>query len=79
MAKQSLRPKLASVDELLFTTQEERDDMQRERVVDIPLDEIDGFPEHPYQVRIDDEMRELVENIREHVVLTPAIARPKED
>ncbi|MDR2673146.1 MAG: ParB/RepB/Spo0J family partition protein [Coriobacteriales bacterium] len=79
MPKPVLKPRLASVDELLFTTQEERDDMLREKVVDIPLEEIDGFPDHPFQVRVDEEMRELVENVREHGVLTPAIARLKED
>ncbi|MDR1185305.1 MAG: ParB/RepB/Spo0J family partition protein [Coriobacteriales bacterium] len=79
MAKTAPKPKMPSLDELLFTTQEERDDMQRERVVDILLDEIDSFPDHPFQVRIDDEMRELVENIKEYGVLTPAIARQKED
>jgi ParB family chromosome partitioning protein len=63
----------------MFTTQEERDDLLREKVVDISLSELDGFPDHPYQVRIDGEMRELVESIKEHGVLTPAIARPKED
>jgi ParB family chromosome partitioning protein len=78
MVKPALKPRLASVDEL-FTTQEERDDAKRERVIDIPLEEIDAFPDHPYQVRIDEDMRELVENISEHGVLTPAIARQKED
>jgi ParB family chromosome partitioning protein len=79
MPKPALRPKLASVDELLFTTQEERDDLLRERVEDIPLDEIDPFPDHPFQVRFDNEMRELVENVRKYGVLTPAIARLKDD
>jgi len=78
MAKPVLKPRLASVDEL-FTTQEERDDAKRERVIDIPIVEVDAFPDHPYQVRIDEDMRELVENISEHGVLTPAIARQKED
>ena len=79
MPKPPLKAKLATVDELFFTTQEERDDMQREKVIDIPLSEIDNFPDHPFQVRIDDEMRELAENIREYGVLTPAIARQKKD
>jgi len=79
MPKRELKPNLPSADELLFSTQEERDDMQREKVVDLPLGEIDSFPDHPFQVRIDDEMRELAENIREHGVLTPAIARQKDD
>jgi ParB family chromosome partitioning protein len=79
MPKPVPKPKLPSVDELLFTTQAERDDMLREKVVDIPLAEIDDFPDHPFQVRIDEEMRELVESIREHGVLAPAIARQKDD
>ena len=79
MPKPALKPKLASVDELLFSTQEQRDDMLREKVENISLSEIDGFPDHPFQVRIDDEMRELVENVKEHGVLTPAIARRKDD
>jgi ParB family chromosome partitioning protein len=78
MAKPSLKPKLPTYDDL-FTTQEERDDMLREKVVDIPLEEIDDFPDHPFLVRVDDEMREMVENVREHGVLTPAIARQKDD
>jgi len=78
MPKPVLKPKLPSVDDL-FTTQAERDDMQREKVQDLSLDKIDSFPDHPFQVRIDDEMRELAENIREHGVLTPAIARRKDD
>ena len=78
MSKPKLKPNLPSVDEL-FTTQEERDDMKREKVMNIPLEKIDSFPDHPYQVRIDDELRELAENIREHGVLAPAIARQKDD
>jgi ParB family chromosome partitioning protein len=70
--------KLPSVDDL-FTTQAERDDTGREKVFDVPLGEIDGFPDHPFLVRIDDEMREMVESVREHGVLTPAIARRKDD
>jgi len=79
MPKAPLKAKLATVDELFFTAQEERDDLQREKVIDIPLAETDSFPNHPFQVRIDDEMRELAESIREHGVLTPAIARQKKD
>jgi len=79
MPKPPLKAKLTTADKLFFTTQAERDDMQREKVIDIPLGEIDNFPDHPFQVRIDDEMRELAENIREHGVLTPAIARQKKD
>jgi ParB family chromosome partitioning protein len=77
--KPDIRTKLTSADELFFTTQEERDDLDREKVVDLPISEIDEFPDHPFQVRIDNEMRDLVESIKEHGVLTPAIARVKED
>jgi ParB family chromosome partitioning protein len=69
---------LPSVDDL-FTSQAERDDAKREKVSDIPLDMIDDFPDHPFLVRIDDEMREMVESVREYGVLTPAIARQKDD
>jgi ParB family chromosome partitioning protein len=77
--KPDIRTKLTSADELFFTTQEERDDMDREKVVNLPISEIDEFPDHPFQIRIDDAMRELVESIKEHGVLTPAIARVKDD
>jgi ParB family chromosome partitioning protein len=73
------KPKLAIIDELLFATQEERDDLQREKVYDAPLTEIDQFPEHPFQVRDDEEMSLLVESIKEHGVLSPALARKKTD
>jgi len=79
MPKPELKLNLPSVDELFFSSQEQRDDMQREKVMDIPLDKIDPFPDHPYQVRIDDEMRELVESVRGRGILSPAIARPKDD
>jgi ParB family chromosome partitioning protein len=79
MARTVPKPKLPTFDELMFSTQEERDDRAREKVTDIPLAEIDDFPDHPFQVRIDNEMRELAENVREHGVLTPAIVRQKED
>jgi len=78
MPKPALKPKLPSAADL-FASQEELDDMQREKVQDLPLGEIDSFPDHPFQVRVDDEMRDLVENVREHGVLTPAIARQKDD
>ena len=79
MSKEGAIPfNLPSVDDL-FTSQAERDDAKREKVLDIPLGEIDDFPDHPFQVRIDDEMREMVESVREYGVLTPAIARQKDD
>ena len=69
---------LTGYDEL-FTTQAERDEAKREMVLDIPLDEISDFPDHPFKVRQDDAMTELVESVRLHGVLVPALVRPKPD
>jgi ParB family chromosome partitioning protein len=68
---------LPSVDDL-FSTQEERDDAQREKVMQIPLAEISGFPNHPFKVRMDEAMQEMAESVKEYGVLVPALVRPKE-
>lgn len=47
----------------LFTTQAERDEAQRETVRDIPLEEISDFPNHPFKVRMDESMMEMVESV----------------
>ncbi|MBE6572765.1 MAG: ParB/RepB/Spo0J family partition protein [Ruminococcaceae bacterium] len=69
---------LTSVDEL-FTTQEERDNANRETVMDIPLSDISDFPNHPFKVKVDDALTEMAESIRDYGVLVPALVRPKED
>ncbi len=69
---------LPSLDDL-FTTQEERDDKAREKIVDVPISEIDGFPDHPFRVRDDQDMLDMVESVREFGVLTPAVLRRKDD
>ena len=69
---------LGSADDL-FTTQEMRDDAKLARIHEIQLDEIDEFPEHPYKVKDDEDMMNLVESIRENGVLTPATVRKKDD
>ena len=69
---------LGSADDL-FTTQEMRDDAKLARIHEIPLDEIDEFPDHPYKVKDDEDMMHLVESVLEHGVLVPAILREKED
>ena len=69
---------LRAVDEL-FMTGEEREDAQRERVMDIPLAEIDDFPDHPFRVVNDEAMQEMVESVKSQGILVPAIARKKED
>lgn len=72
-----LNLKLPSADDL-FSTQEERDDAQRERVIDLPLSEISDFPNHPFKVRMDTEMQEMSESVRQYGVLVPGLVRPKE-
>ena len=69
---------LPTLDEL-FSTQEERDDAKLEKIRDIPLDLIDDFPDHPFHVRDDEDMLQLVESIKTNGVLTPAVLRQKED
>ena len=77
MAKSNVASLLTSVDEL-FTTQEERDAAKRETVVDIPLDEISDFPDHPFKVRMDEAMMEMTDSIKRYGVLVPSMVRPKE-
>lgn len=63
----------------LFTTQAERDEAQRETVRDIPLEEISDFPNHPFKVRMDASMMEMVDSVKQYGVLVPALVRPKPD
>ena len=63
----------------LFSSQEERDEAKLSKIRDIPLEEIDDFPDHPFQVPEDEDMFQLVESIKERGVITPATVRQKED
>ena len=63
----------------LFSTQELRDDAKLSKIRDIPLELIDDFPGHPFKVRDDEDMIQLVESVKERGVITPATVRPKED
>ena len=63
----------------IFSTQEQRDDAKLAKIRDIPLNEIDDFPDHPFKVRDDEDMMQLVESIKERGVITPATVRQKED
>ena len=63
----------------IFSTEETREDAKREKVTDMPLSELYPFPDHPFQVRDDDSMKETVESIKEYGVLVPAIVRPRTD
>lgn len=66
---------LTSVEQL-FSTEEQRQDEKREKVVDIPLEELQPFQGHPFQVVENEELLELAKSIAEHGVVTPALARP---
>ena len=78
MAKRKTDFTLPSLDDL-FSTQEERDDMKLSKIRDIPLELIDDFPEHPFKVRDNEDMQQLVESIKTRGVITPATVTQKED
>jgi ParB family chromosome partitioning protein len=76
MAKE-LKLNLPPADDL-FTTQEERDDARRERVIDLPLHEIHDFPNHPFKVKMDEDMLEMAESVKKYGVLVPGLVRPRD-
>lgn len=77
MAKNNgLNLNLPSLDDL-FTTQAEREDAKLEKVLLLPPEEISEFPNHPFQVRMDEAMKEMAQSVRENGVLVPALVRPK--
>ena len=78
MAESKRSIKLTSLDDL-FSTEESRAEEEKERVQEIPIAEIDGFPDHPFHVEMDDAMREMAESVRRFGVLSPSVARQKED
>ena len=78
MAENRRNIKLTSLDDL-FSTEESRAEEEKERIQEILITEIDGFPEHPFHVDMDDAMREMVESVKRFGVLSPAVARQKED
>ena len=63
----------------LFSTEEERQSSQQERIVTIDCNEIDGFQQHPFKVRDNQDMDELIESIQKNGVIMPCIVRPKEN
>ena len=76
--EKSVEMRLPSLDEL-FSSQEERDDAKLKRIYEIPLEEIDPFPDHPFKVLDDEDMMNLAESIKTNGILTPATVRKKED
>ena len=63
----------------LFMTDEERAENRLPKIYEIPLSEIDDFPDHPYRVLDDEDMEDLMESIKERGVITPAMVRKKDD
>ena len=65
--------------EELFMNDKERQENRLPKIYDIPLSEIDDFPDHPFQVRIDEDMDQLVESVKGRGIITPITLRQKED
>lgn len=63
----------------LFETDQSREDAALSKVRDIPISQIDEFPDHPFKVLIDEDMEQLVDSVKSHGVMTPATVRQKED
>ena len=63
----------------LFQTDESRGEAKLSKIRDIPISEIDEFPDHPFKVLMDEDMEQLVESIKRNGVMTPATVRLKED
>ena len=69
---------LTSYDDL-FTTEDARQEDQRERVMEIPLDKLQHFHDHPFQVRHDQSLQDMADSIKEYGVLSPGLVRPLPD
>ena len=79
MPKNDLNVTLKGIDELLFSTEEQRQEEKREQVQQIPIDELHPFTNHPFKVLDDDSMEQTIKSIKEYGVLSPLIARPRPD
>ena len=79
MPKNNLNVTLKGLDELLFSTEEQRQEEKREQVQQIPIDELYPFTNHPFKVLEDDSMAQTVKSIKEYGILSPLIARPRPD
>lgn len=78
MSVRSVDLGLTGYDELFMTSQE-RAENRLPKIRDIPISEIDDFPDHPFQVRLDADMDELVQSVKERGIITPITLRQKED
>ena len=78
MAKKQIDLGLTGLDEL-FMDDKERAESKLPKIHEIPLSEIDEFPDHPFHVRLDEDMDQLVESIKERGIITPVTLRQKPD
>ena len=78
MARTLPKLKTNSLDDL-FTTEEQRQDAKLEKVIKIPIHQISDFKQHPFNVRMDEEMNSLIESIQENGILVPVLVRPNKD
>ena len=78
MKEQEQKMKLPKLDDL-FTSQAQRDYERAEKVEKIDINKISDFPNHPFKVKDDDKMEEMVKSIKQYGVILPVIVRPKDD
>jgi len=69
---------LTSYDDL-FETDKSREEANQSKIIEIPISEIDSFPDHPFKVNMDEDMEQLVDSVKRNGVVTPATVRLKED
>ncbi len=67
----------SSLDDL-FTTEEQRQEAKLEKVIKIPIDDIEDFKKHPFNVRLDEEMESLIKSVQENGILVPVLVRPNQ-
>ena len=78
MGEKQINLGLTALDEL-FMTDAGRKEARQPKIQDIPIELIDDFPNHPFQVRLDEDMDQLVESVKQNGIITPVTLRPKED
>ena len=69
---------ITALDEM-FMDDKTRQELSRPKIYEIPIELIDPFPDHPIQVRMDEDMEQLVESVRERGIITPVTLRPKDN
>ena len=77
MDEKKIKMHLPKIDDL-FTTQAERDNINNEKVIELDISNIDDFPNHPFKVVNNEEMKQMSESIKDNGVLVPALVRQKE-